>query len=114
MHNTSCARRARYTFYEDELRTYLGEFEARLAEQEGRLELALRRVLDGSGRVDPPQEGLDGLHLRAAHQVELVEDEDVGKLELVAEQLGNGARVFGARLPATVDEPVHRPQLLEE
>ena len=85
MHNTSCARRARYTFYEDELRTYLGELEARLAEQEGRLELALRRVLDGSGRVDPPQESLDGLHLRAAHQVELVEDEDVGKLELVAE-----------------------------
>ena len=62
MHNTSCARRARYTFYEDELRTYLGELEARLAEQEGRLELALRRVLDGSGRIDPPQESLDGLH----------------------------------------------------
>ena len=65
-------------------------------------------------RVHLPQEGLDRAELLLGHQVGLVDQQQVGKLELVAQQVGDGALVALDLLPAAVDERVHRGELLED
>ena len=52
--------------------------------------------------------------LSCLHQVALVEQQHVGELKLVAEQVRDGALVALACLPAAVDELVHGGQLLKD
>ena len=65
-------------------------------------------------RVDLAQEGLDRAELRLAHEVALVDEEEIGELELVTEQVRDGALVALGGLPSAVDQRVHRVELLED
>mmetsp|Transcript_25467 Transcript_25467/g.81464 ORF Transcript_25467/g.81464 Transcript_25467/m.81464 type:complete len:623 (+) Transcript_25467:165-2033(+) len=98
------------------LRVLLGllHAEARRAEQRGRRELAVLRAHQLGRRVDLAQEGLDRAELRLAHEVALVDEEEIGELELVTEQVRDGALVALGGLPSAVDQRVHRVELLED
>ena len=71
----------------------LSEVKSRLPEQRRRRELAVLRANHLGRRVDLAQEGLDRAELRLADEVALVDEQQVGELELVAEQVRHGALV---------------------
>ena len=79
------------------LRVLLGllHAEARRAEQRRRRELAVLRANHLGRRVDLAQQCLDRADLRLADEVALVDEQQVGELELVAEQVRHGALVAG-------------------
>ena len=84
------------------------EAKARLAEQQRGIDAAVHGPHDLGGRIDPAQQRLDRVAARAVEQVGFVDEKHVGKLELLAEQMGDGTLVVCARLPAAVDQRVHR------
>ena len=88
--------------------------EARPLEQHRRREDAVLGAHDLGCRVDLAQKGLDGVALLLRHEVALVEQQQVGKLELVAAQVRDGALVAVDFVPAAVDERVHGSELLED
>ena len=65
----------------------LTELEAHFAQQLGWVELAVLRAQHVRPRVDPSQQSLDRPHLFLAHQIELIEDQHVGKLKLVEQEV---------------------------
>ena len=90
------------------------KLEARLVKEQGGLKLAAPCAHQLGRRVDLSQERLDRAELRLADQVLLIDDEHVGELELVAQQLGDRPRIALARLPAAVHERVDRGKLLKD
>ena len=65
-------------------------------------------------RVDLFQKRLHRPELRLRHEIGLVEQQQVGKLELVAEQVRDGALVALDLVPVPIDERVHRRELLKD
>ena len=98
------------------LRVLLGLLhrEARGGEQRLRLDHRVLGAHDLGRRVHFPQEGRHRAELLLGHQVGLVDEQQVGKLELVAQQVGDGALVALDLLPAAVGERVDRGELLED
>mmetsp|Transcript_50778 Transcript_50778/g.163275 ORF Transcript_50778/g.163275 Transcript_50778/m.163275 type:complete len:439 (-) Transcript_50778:132-1448(-) len=92
----------------------LSQAKARLAEQPSWLDAAVLRADHLRRRVDLVQQPLDRAQLRIAQQVGLVHQQDVRKLDLLAEQMRDAALVPVARLPAALRQRVHRAQLLED
>ena len=64
--------------------------------------------------VDLAQERSHRAELRLRHQITLVDAQQVRKLDLVAQQVRDGALVVFGRLPASSDERVHRTELFED
>ena len=64
--------------------------------------------------VDLAQKRLDLTALRFGHEVALVDEQQVGKLELVAEEVRDGALVALDLVPAAINERVHRVELLKD
>ena len=58
-------------------------------------------------RVGLAQKRFDGAKLRRRHQITFVDEDQVGKLDLVAEQVSHCALVPFVALPAAVNEGVH-------
>ena len=88
--------------------------EARPLEQHRRREDAVLGAHDLGLRVDLGEERLDCAELRLGHEVLLVDEQQVGKLELVAQQVRDGALVALDVVPVPIDERVHGVQLLED
>ena len=65
-------------------------------------------------RVGLAQEGLECTELRLGHQVDLVDEQEVGELELVAQQVGDSALLAVNLVPAAIDERLHRRELLKD
>ena len=90
------------------------ELEPLLAEQRGRLKLAVLGAQDLCHRVESPDHRLHLTKLHAVHEVDLIDQQHVCELDLVAKELGDGALVALASLPATINELIQALQLLEE
>ena len=92
----------------------LGQVEEPGPQQLARVHGAVGRLDELRARVHAPEERAELRLSRVVHEVHLVHDDDVRELDLVAEELRDGALVARARLPAAALERVGRVELLHE
>eukprot|EP00964_Phaeocystis_antarctica_P086004 scaffold54405_cov55-Phaeocystis_antarctica.AAC.3 len=88
--------------------------EAWRAEQLRRLEHAALRAHYLGRLVDLAEKRLDRPELRLRHKIALVDQNQIGELDLVAEKMRDGALVTVDLLPPPIDERVHRDELLKD
>ena len=90
------------------------EVEAAGVEELGEWQLSVLRTQDLGRGVEVRDEGLDPLERGFIHEVGLVDDDDGRELDLLGHEGGHGAAVLVVLRPATLDDVVLTPHLLQQ